>query len=238
MLNTIITKPKKFDVRKLAYNAFSESADLNKDKTYTNRRSSKYFIVSNSSKGLNKANSVFRDYFKSDEYTEARSKKIHIIDLDEYDYDFAAIKFCIEKTYKSVSSLSQMQRYTKLIEAGELKPINGIPIVPAVLEVFHDNAEVDFFKFQEVRKEYVVRISLVKKGKVFKKIKCNIGHFTLITGSKPYDYERVESTPKKATRPALFHPCFEFDGVEFMAVFNEKNKRYNELVKLIEIVGY
>jgi len=60
----------------------------------------------------------------------------------------------------------------------------------------------------------------------------------LITGSKPYDYERVESTPKKATRPALFHPCFEVDGVEFMAVFNEKNKRYNELVKLVEIVGY
>lgn len=235
MLNIITTKPKKFKVRELAYDAFRSSALLGVDDTYTNTRSSKYFIVSNSLNGLNIANAVFRDYFKSDEYTEARSKKIHIIDLDEHDYDFAAIKFCIEKTYKSVSSLSQMQRYTKLIEAGELKPKNGIPFVPAVLEVFHDNAEVDFFKFQEVRKEYVVRISLVKNGKVFKKIKCNIGHFTLIAGSKPYDYERVESTPKKATRPALFHPCFEVDGVEFLAVFNEQNKHYKTLV---DMVGY
>ncbi|MDH1552578.1 hypothetical protein [Pseudomonas juntendi] len=235
MLNIITTKPKKFNVRELAYDAFRSSASLSVDDTYTNTRSGKYFIVSNSLNGLNIANAVFRDYFKSDEYTEARSKKIHIIDLDEHDYDFAAIKFCIEKTYKPVSSLSQMQRYTKLIEAGDLKTTNGIPFVPAVLEVFYDNPEVDFFKFQEVRKEYVVRISLVKDGRVFKKIKCNIGHFTLIAGSKPYDYEKVESTPKKATRPALFHPCFEVDGVEFMAVFNEKNQRYKMLV---DMVGY
>lgn len=234
MLNTIITKPKKFNVRELAFDAFRSAASLSVDDTYTNRRAGKYFIVSNSLRGLNVANAVFKDYFKSDEYTEARSKKIHIIDLDEYDYDFAAIKFCIEKTYKPVASLSQMQVYTRLMEKGELKPKNDISFSPAVLEVFYQNANTDFFKFQEVRKEYVVRISLVKKGRVFKKIKCNIGHFTLIAGSKPYDYEQVESTPKKATRPALFHPCFEVDGVEFMAVFNDRIKHYRDLVDMLE----
>ncbi|MER2019594.1 hypothetical protein [Pseudomonas simiae] len=234
MLNTIITKPKKFDVRQLAYDAFRSTAVLSKDTTYTNHRSNKYFIVSNYATGINVANAVFKDYFKSDEYTEARSKKIHIIDLDEHDYDFAAIKLCVAKTYKPVSSLSQMQKLTRLLEAGDLKPSNKVEIDPAVLEVFYQNTNDDFFKFQEVRKEYVVRISLVKGGRVFKKIKCNIGYFTLIAGSKPYDYQEVESEEKKATRQSLFHPCFDVGGVEFMAVFNDKIKRYRDLVDMLK----
>lgn len=234
MLNTIITKPKKFDVRQLAYDAFCSAAVLSKDTTYTNHRSNKYFIVSNYVTGINVANAVFKDYFKSDEYTETRSKKIHIIDLDEHDYDFAAIKLCVAKTYKPVSSLSQMQKLTRLLESGDLKPSNKVEIDPAVLEVFYQNTNDDFFKFQEVRKEYVVRISLVKNGRVFKKIKCNIGYFTLIAGSKPYDYQEVESEEKKATRQSLFYPCFEVGGVEFMAVFNDKIKRYRDLVDMLK----
>ena len=235
MLKTITTKPRKFDVRQLAYNAFSSAAVLSKDTTYTNHRSNKYFIVSNYATGINVANAVFKDYFKSDEYTEARSKKIHIIDLDEYDYDFAAIKLCVAKTYKSVSSLSQTKKYTDYLSSDvEKNATNKVSIDPAVWEVFQNQPETDFFKFQEVRKEYVVRISLVKNGRVFKKIKCNIGYFTLIAGSKPYDYQEVESEEKKATRQSLFHPCFEYCGVEFMAVFNDKNKHYKALVDMIK----
>ncbi|WP_339491471.1 hypothetical protein [Pseudomonas sp. EA_15y_Pfl2_R67] len=234
MLKTIFTKPRKFDVRQLAYDAFRSAAVFSKDTTYTKQRLNKYLIVSNYKTGLNVANAVFKDYFKSDEYTEARSKKIHIIDLDEDDYDFAAIKLCVAKTYKPVSSLSQMQKLTRFIEAGDLKPSNKVDIDPAVLEVFYQNANDDFFKFQEVRNEYVVRISLVKDGRVFRKIKCNIGYFTLISGSKPYDYQEVESEEKKATRQSLFHPCFEVGGIEFMAVFNDKIKRYSDLVDMVK----
>ncbi|NQD54242.1 hypothetical protein HP546_02540 [Pseudomonas sp. CM25] len=235
MLNTIITKPKKFDVRQLAYDAFVSSKTSGKDTTYTNRRSGKYFIVSNVTTSINVANHVFKDYFKSDEYTEARSKKIHIIDLDGYDYDSAAIKLCVAKTYKSVSSLSQIKKYTDYLASDvEKKATNKVDFDPAVWEVFIDKPETDFFKFQEVRKEYVVRISLVKNGRVFKKIKCNIGYFTLIAGSKPYDYQEVESEEKKATRQSLFHPCFEFGGVEFMAVFNEKIPHYKVLVDMLK----
>ncbi|WP_058961165.1 hypothetical protein [Pseudomonas syringae] len=229
----IINKPKKFDVRQLAYDAFRSAAVLSKDTTYTNTRSNKYFLVSNFKTAINVANAVFRDYFKSNEYTEARSKKIHIIDLDEDDYDFAAIKLCIAKTYKPVSSLSQMQKLTRILDSGDLQSSNKVDIDPAVLEVFHQNTNDDFFNFQEVRKEYVVRISLVKNGRVFRKIKCNVGYFTLISGSKPYDYQEVESEEKKATRKSLFHPCFEIGGIEFMVVFNDRNKRYRELVDML-----
>jgi|LNAP01.1.fsa_nt_gb hypothetical protein len=235
MLNTIITKPKKIDVRQLAYDAFCSSKTSGKDTTYTNRRSSKYFIVSNFPTSINVANNVFKAYFKSEEYTEARSKKIHIIDLDQDDYDFAAIKLCVAKTYKPVSSLSQIKKYTDYLASDiERKATNKVDFDPAVWEIFIDKPETDFFKFQEVRKEYVVRISLVKDGRVFKKIKCNIGHFTLIAGSKPYDYQEVESEEKKATRQSLFHPCFEFGGVEFMAVFNERIKHYRDLVDMLK----
>ncbi|MFJ4545827.1 hypothetical protein ACIP1X_19790 [Pseudomonas sp. NPDC088885] len=234
MLKTITTKPRKFDVRKLAYDAFRLAAVLSKDKTYTNHRLNKYLIVSNDSTGINVANAVFQDYFKSDEYTDARSKKIHIIDLDEDDYDFAAIKLCVAKTYKSVSSISQQQKYTNLLD-GDLTAINNISFDPAVWEVFKNQPERDFFNYQEIRKEYVVRISLVKNGRVFKKIKCNVGYFTLIAGSKPFDYQEVESEEKKATRQSLFNPCFEVGGVEFMAVFNERNKRYKSLVDMIRL---
>ncbi|MBD8192305.1 hypothetical protein IFR35_10520 [Pseudomonas fluorescens] len=235
MLKTIITKPKKFDVRQLAYDAFRSAAVLSKDKTYSNHRSSKYFIVSNYTTGINVANAVFEDYFKSDEYTEARAKKIHIIDLDEYDYDFAAIKLCVAKAYKPVSSLSQTKKYTDYLASDiEKNATNKVNFDPAVWEVFIDKPETDFFKYQEIRREYVVRISLVKNGRVFKKIKCNIGYFTLIAGSKPYDYQEVESEEKKATRQSLFNPCFELGGVEFMAVFNDKIKHYRDLVDWVK----
>lgn len=234
MLKPITTKQRKFDVRKLAYDAFRSAAVLSKDKTYTNHRLNKYLIVSNYSTGINVANAVFQDYFKSDEYTDARSKKIHIIDLDDDDYDFAAIKLCVAKTYKSVSSISQQQKYTNLLD-GDLTAVNNISFDPAIWEVFKNQPERDFFNYQEIRKEYVVRISLVKDGRVFKKIKCNVGYFTLIAGSKPYDFQEVESEEKKATRQSLFNPCFEVGGVEFMAVFNERNKRYKSLVDMIRL---
>ena len=131
--------------------------------------------------------------------------------------------------------MSQTKKYTDYLSSDvEKNATNKVSIDPAVWEVFQNQPETDFFKFQEVRKEYVVRISLVKNGRVFKKIKCNIGYFTLIAGSKPYDYQEVESEEKKATRQSLFHPCFEYCGVEFMAVFNEKNKHYKALVDMIK----
>jgi hypothetical protein len=57
--------------------------------------------------------------------------------------------------------------------------------------------------------------------------------FTLIAGSKLYDYQEVESEEKKATRRSLFHPCFEVDGIEFMALFNDKNRHYRGLVEMV-----
>ena len=113
---------------------------------------------------------------------------------------------------------------------------NGIEIDPVLRMAFEEMLEPDdFFKFQEVRTEFRVSISLVKNRKVFKKINVNIGYFTLIVGSKPYNYQEEESKQKKATRPSLSNPVYKDDGIEFMVTFNDRKKDYRDMVDMMQI---
>lgn len=230
-------KKQKFNLVELASEAFHTATRFGADKTFKNREknTTQFLTVSDSASTLNIVNFVFRDYFRSEEYEYATQKRIHIIDLDQYDYDYSAIKLCKTKKYKSISSVSRNHDLTKKIASG-VESINKKEIDDVIRLAFDEALQPqDFFKFHEVRQEYRISISLVKNRKVIKTIKCNLGHFTLIHTSKIHDYQETESEEKKATRPSLLNPVFEFGGANVMVTFNDSNKYYRELVAMMQI---
>ncbi len=197
--------------------------------------STKHLAITNDTSVLPNVNYILKDYFASSQYQDATHKKFHIIDLDQHDYDAASIKLTRTHKFKPVSSLSKCQKLTRVITR-KAPSTNGIEIDPLLRMAFEEMLEPDdFFRFQEVRTEFRASISLVKNRKVFKKIKVNIGYFTLIVGSKPYDYQEEDSKQKKATRPELFNPVYKDDGIEFMATFNDRNKDYRAMVEMMKI---
>lgn len=241
------SKKEKFNPLDLATRVYYSTATFGKDTTFTHgpRKSdnwgiendvfSKYLLITNDKSALANANFILRRYFQSSQYIDATHKKFHIIDLDEYDHDAVSIKLTKTHKFKPVASLSKCQILTRAI-ARNVKSTNNMEIDPIIKEAFNEMLEPDdFFKFQEVRTEFRVSISLVKKRKVFKKINVNIGYFTLIVGSKPYDYQEDDSKQKKATRPALSNPVYKVDDMEFMAIFNDSKKYYCDAVDMLRI---
>lgn len=234
-----------FNPVELASQAFSLNARFGKDKTFQHGHakamigvnevdiSTKHLLITDNKSTLPNVRYILKDYFSSSQYQDATHKKFHIIDLDQDDYDSASIKLIRTHKFKPVSSLSKCQRLTRII-GRKIPSSNGIEIDPVLRMAFENMFEPeDFFKFQEVRTEFRVSISLVKNRRVFKKIKVNIGYFTLIVGSKPYDYQEEESKQKTATRPSLSHPVYKDDGVEFMATFNDFHKRNRDAVEML-----
>lgn len=197
--------------------------------------STKHLLITDNKTALPIVQYVLKDYFASPQYQNATHKKFHIIDLDQFDYDAASIKLTRTHKFKPVSSLSKCQKLTRIITR-KTPSSNGIEIDPVLRMAFEEMLEPDdFFKFQEVRTEFRVSISLVKNRKLFKKINMNMGYFTLIVGSKPYDYQEEDSKQKKATRPSLSNPVYKDDGIEFMATFNDRKKDYRDMVDMMKI---
>ena len=196
--------------------------------------STKHLAITDDTSAIPNVNYVLKDYFASSQYQNATHKKFHIIDLDQYDYDSASIKLTRTHKFKPVSSLSKCQKLTRIITRKTSS--NDIEIDPILRMAFEGMLEPDdFFKFQEVRTEFRVSISLVKNRKLIKKKTVNIGYFTLIVGSKPYDYQEEDSKQKKATRPSLSNPVYKDDGIEFMATFNDRKKDYRDMVDIMKI---
>lgn len=196
--------------------------------------STKHLLITEDRDALTNVSYVLRDYFASSQYILATHKKFHIIDLDQYDYDAASIKLTRTHKFKPVSSLSKCQKLTRIITRKTSS--NDIEIDPVLRMAFEEMlGPDDFFRFQEIRTEFRVSISLVKNRKVFKKINMNMGYFTLIVGSKPYDYQEEDSKQKKATRPSLSNPVYKDDGIEFMVTFNDRNKDYRTMVEMMKI---
>lgn len=237
----------KFNPVELASRAFYTAVDLYKDTTFLhgyattflggleNSINTKHLLITNDINAFSSVNYILKDYFASSQYQDATHKKFHIIDLDQYDYDSASIKLTRTHKFKPVSSLSKCQKLTRIITR-KTPSSNGIEIDPVLRMAFEEMLEPeDFFKFQEVRTEFRISISLVKNRKVFKKINMNIGYFTLIVGSKPYDYQEDDSKQKKATRPSLSNPVYQVDDIEFMATFNDRKKDYRDMVDMMKI---
>ncbi|MGN2463818.1 hypothetical protein ACTAB1_01960 [Pseudomonas fragariae (ex Marin et al. 2024)] len=197
--------------------------------------STKHLYITHDRDALPNANCILKDYFASSQYQDATHKKFHIIDLDEYDYDAVSIKLIKTHLYKPVSSLSKCQKLTRVISR-DVQSVNGVEIDPVIKMAFDEMLEPDdFFKFQELRTEFRISISIVKNRKVIDKIKVNIGYFTLIVGSKPYDFQEDDSKQKNAARPSLSNPVFKVDGIEFMAIFNDSKKYYRDAVDMLKI---
>lgn len=196
--------------------------------------STKHLLITDDKAALPNVGYILKDYFASSQYQNATHKKFHIIDLDQDDYDTASIKLTRTHKFKPVSSLSKCQKLTRIITRKTSS--NDIEIEPVLRMAFEEMlGPDDFFRFQEIRTEFRVSISLVKNRKVFKKINVNIGYFTLIVGSKPYSYQVEDSKQKKATRPSLSNPVYKDDGIEFMVTFNDRNKDYRTMVDMMKI---
>lgn len=241
MINT------KFNPVELASQAFHMTANFKNDTTFKHGHakaivageeidiSKKHLLITNNTAALSNANFLLKNYFASSQFQNATHKKFHIIDLDAYNYDTASIKLIKTHLYKPVSSLSKCQKLTKVITQ-QVEPINKVEINPVIKMAFAEMLEPDdFFKFQELRTEFRIYISLVKDRKVIKKISVNIGYFTLIVGSKPYDFQVDDSKQKNAARPSLSNPVYKVDDLEFMATFNDSKKYYRDAVDMLRI---
>ena len=229
---------KKFNLVKLAEEAFHSCAVFSMDTTFKNREENptRFLLVSKSASSIGVANYVLNDYFKSEEYEDATQKKIHLFDLDQFDYDYSAIKISKTKKYKAISKISTCENYSRLIYADELVAINKVEIDPIHREAFHEAMTPrDFFFFKELKYEYRITIRLVKNRKVIKTLNCNLGHLTLIQTLKPFDFQETESEEIKATRPSLLNPVYAIDGVDVMVTFNDMNKYYKSLVDMMKI---
>ena len=93
---------KKFNLVDLAEEAFHSCVVFGVDTIFKNREKdpTRFLLVSKSTSSIGVANYVLHDYFKSEEYEDATQKKIHIFNLDQFDYDYSAIKISKTKKYK------------------------------------------------------------------------------------------------------------------------------------------
>lgn len=231
-------KKRKFNLVQLASEAFYTCTFFGFDKTFQNSIEfpNRFLSIVQTSTALDNANRIFRDYFSSSEYEDTTQKKIHIIDLDQENYDNAVIKLSKTKVFKPISSVSRNHELTKEIAKGDLICLNAIELDNDVKHAFDEALQPqDFFKFSEVRTEYRISVSIVKNRKVVKRIKCNLGHFTLIKTSKAFDYQVVESSEKKADRPTLYNPVYYINGTDVLVKFNDTNKYYRELVEMMRV---
>lgn len=229
---------KKFNLVELAATAYYIGVTRGVDSTFCNSvdNPTRFLVVTKSSSAISDANSVFQNYFDSKEYVEATQKKVHIINLDEYDYDYSIIKICKTRKYKSISSVSKNHELTQKIASNELIAINNIEIDHVTRLAFDEALQPqDFFQFKELKYEYRISVSLVKNKKLIKTIKCNLGHFTLIHTSKLYDYQETESEEVKATRPSFSNPVYNIEGSDIMVLFNDRNKYYRSIIEMLRI---
>lgn len=230
----------KFNLIDLSAAAYYTSAVFGVDATFCNNihYPTRFLLVTKTASAIANANSIFQDYFKSEEYEDATQKKIHIFDLDdlECDYDYSVVKICKTRKYKAVSSVSKNHELTQRIALNDLKSINKVEIDDITRMAFDEALQPqDFFQFKELKYEYRISVSLVKSRKLVKTVKCNLGHFTLIHTSKPYDYQETESEEVKATRPSLLNPVYNIDGADIMVSFNDRNKYYKSLIEMLKI---
>ncbi|EEJ3186304.1 hypothetical protein PX74_003752 [Salmonella enterica subsp. enterica] len=232
MKNTTLSN--KLDVKRIVTIAYAHARSFTNEKVaYTDGDST--LVVTPNTVDFSNAVSILNEYFYSDEYKNAKQKKVHVFDLDEYEFDTASIKFIETKKYKSVSSLSKWQELTNHL-AGKPAAINKVVLDSVISEVFDELMHpIDFFKFSEVRKEYRVSVSLVKNRKVIKRFTVNLGYLTLIHCSKPFDLQESKSKEKKATRASLYNPVYSVGGVQFMIEFNDKKRAYKDLVDMMRI---
>ncbi|HIE6090607.1 TPA: hypothetical protein ACXNZZ_004119 [Pseudomonas aeruginosa] len=206
-----------------------------KDTFYFNPPHYGHLLITNNKASYDNAYYMLSDYLDSEQYQEATQKKIHLIDLDEFEHDAVSIKLTKTHKFKPVSSVSKCHRLTQHIAKAD-QPINNVVADKFVMMAFDEMLQPDdFFKFHEVRTEYRVSISLVKNRKVIKTIKVNMGYLTLITTSKQFDYQECESQEKKATRPSLYNPVYRVDNIEFMATFNDSKSYYRDVVDMLKI---
>lgn len=229
---------KRFNLVDLAEEAFHSCAVFGVDTIFKNREKdpTRFLLVSKSTSSIGVANYVFHDYFKSEEYEDATQKKIHLFDLDHFDYDYSVIKISKTKKYKAISKISTCEKYARLMEANDLVATNNVDIDPVIREAFQEAfAPRDFFFFKELKYEYRITIRIVKDREVVKTLKCNLGHLTMIKTLKPFDYQVTESEEIKATRPSLLNPVYTIDGVDVMVTFNDANKHYKSLVDMMRI---
>lgn len=228
----------KFNLIELSATAYYTTWTFSIDDTFCNNihNPTRFLVVTKSASAMSSANSVFHDYFNSKEYEEATQKKVHIINLDEYDYDYSVIKISKTRKYKAISSVSKNHELTQKIASNELIAINNVEIDHITRLAFDEALQPqDFFQFKELKYEYRISVSLVKNKKLVKTINCNLGHFTLIHTSKLYDYQETESEEVKATRPSFLNPVYHVDGSDILVLFNERNKYYRSIVEMLKI---
>ncbi len=228
----------RFNLAELAHEAYCSCFQYGIDKSFKNnfKNPSNFLLVSSSNSSIDNANFVFYDYFKSIEYENSSQKRVHLYNLDEHDYDYSSMRICKARKYKAVSSASRIHKLTTQLASNELALVNKVEIDATVRLAFDELLHpVDFFKFQEVRYEYRVSISLVKNRKVVKTIKRNLGNFTLIQTLKPFDFKETEGEEVKATRLSLSNPVYHVDDNDVMVTFNESKKSYREVIDMLKI---
>ena len=226
----------KFKISELASQAFYSCVHLENDRYFKNKPldANKFLLVTNRESSFHVGKYLLKDYFNSNEYADATQKRIHLIDLDEYDHDYVAIRLCLTKKYKAISSHSFNHELIKYVSSDDAEIVKGGAMDAFVRKGFEDHYfNDDYFKFQEIKMEYRIRISVVKNRKVIKNIRVNMGYLTMIHTSKPFDYQETESEEKLATRASICNPIYKYKGNDYMAVFNQSNKRYKDYVEKI-----
>lgn len=230
-----MNKQIKFNAAEIANDVFISVSNALSDTYFFSPSYSGHLLITHNKASYDNACYLLNDYFHSEQYQEATHKKIHLLDLDEFDHDAVSIKLTKTNKFKPVSSVSKLHKLTQHIAKAE-QPINKVAVDKFVMMAFDEMLQPDdFFNFHEVRTEYRVSISLVKNRKVFKTIKVNMGYLTLIATSKQFDYQECESQEKKATRPSLFNPVYRVDNIEFMATFNDSKSYYRDVVDMLKI---
>ena len=169
------------------------------------------------------------------------TSRLHIIDLEKYDYDKSVIVYSKSSKYIKIINPDMKSFLQYSLKTGAYTHENKIDFDDKILNAYQEmtNTETEtFFHFYEKRTEHVIRITLLKKGQVVENLRVNVGYLTVIHTLKECDFKKAQSRERMADRLSYNHPVISPKAnvkIEAVCVFNEAEPMNRTLIDMLQI---
>ncbi|WP_131812270.1 hypothetical protein [Pseudomonas putida] len=169
------------------------------------------------------------------------TSRFHIIDLDKYEYDKSVIVYTRCNKYTKVKNPDMKLFLQNSIKTNSYEIINNIQFDDLTLKAFEQMTSTEtetFFEFYQKHTQHIVRITLIKNGKVIENLCINVGYLTVIHTLRHCEIKTIKGREKMADRLSYNHPVIKpeaAENIEAICVFNEADPTNRMLIDMLYI---